>query len=101
MSKNKKIDEIILAIPSASSATKSEIVSICKETSCKLKTLPSMDKVIQGKFNMSKLRDVSIEDLLGREEVKLDDSCINKYIKDKVVLVTGGGDLLGQNFVDK
>ncbi|MCR1972767.1 polysaccharide biosynthesis protein, partial [Clostridium sporogenes] len=95
ISKNKKIDEIILAIPSASSLTKSEIVSICKETSCKLKTLPSMDKVIQGKFNMSKLRDVSIEDLLGREEVKLDDSGINKYIKDKVVLVTGGGGSIG------
>ncbi|NFS08156.1 polysaccharide biosynthesis protein [Clostridium botulinum] len=95
ISKNKKIDEIILAIPSASSSTKSEIVSICKETSCKLKTLPSMDKVIQGKFNMSKLRDVSIEDLLGREEVKLDDSGINKYIKDKVVLVTGGGGSIG------
>ncbi len=95
MSKNKKIDEIILAIPSASSATKSEIVSICKETSCKLKTLPSMDKVIQGKFNISKLRDVSIEDLLGRDEVKLDDSGINKYINDKVVLVTGGGGSIG------
>ncbi|MCW6083933.1 polysaccharide biosynthesis protein, partial [Clostridium botulinum] len=95
ISKNKKIDEIILAIPSASPSIKSEIVSICKETSCKLKTLPSMDKIIQGKFNMSKLRDVSIEDLLGREEVKLDDSCINKYIKDKVVLVTGGGGSIG------
>ncbi len=54
-----------------------------------------MDKVIQGKFNMSKLRDVSIEDLLGREEVKLDDSGINRYIKDKVVLVTGGGGSIG------
>lgn len=95
ITKESNIDEIILAIPSVDSKRKSEIISICKESKCKLRTLPSMDEIIDGKFNMSKIRDVSIDDLLGREEIKLDNSNINSYIKDKVVLVTGAGGSIG------
>lgn len=95
VTKENNIDEIILAIPSVDSKRKSQIISICKESKCKLRTLPSMDEIIDGKFNMSKIRDVNIDDLLGREEIKLDNSNINSYIKDKVVLVTGAGGSIG------
>lgn len=95
VTRENNIDEIILAIPSVDSKRKSQIISICKESKCKLRTLPSMDEIIDGKFNMSKIRDVNIDDLLGREEIKLDNSNINSYIKEKVVLVTGAGGSIG------
>jgi FlaA1/EpsC-like NDP-sugar epimerase len=89
------IEELILAIPSVEYQIRKTILGICKETKCKLKTIPGIYEIIDGKVNISKLRDVSIEDLLGRDEVKLDNSNINKYIKDKVVMVTGGGGSIG------
>ncbi|CDI50452.1 polysaccharide biosynthesis protein [Clostridium tetani] len=95
ISEEKKIEEIILAIPSVDAATKREIINICKNTKAKLKTLPGIYEIIDGKVSISKIRDVSIEDLLGREEVKLNNDNINKYIKEKVVLVTGGGGSIG------
>ena len=93
-SKN-NINEIMLAIPSADSMTKKQIINICKDTNCRLKTLPGIYEIIDGKVSISKLRDVSIEDLLGREEVKLDNDNINDFIKGKVILVTGGGGSIG------
>lgn len=93
-SKN-NVSEIILAIPSADSIIKREIISTCKDTKCKLKTLPGIYEIIDGKVNISKLRDVSIEDLLGREQVKLNNDNINKYINGKVIMVTGGGGSIG------
>lgn len=95
ISEEKEIEEIILAIPSVEVTTKREIINICKNTKAKLKTLPGIYEIIDGKVSISKIRDVSIEDLLGREEVKLNNNDINKYIKDKVVLVTGGGGSIG------
>lgn len=91
----KNVEEIILAIPSADLQTKRDIVNICKNTNCKLKTIPGLYEIIDGKVNITKLRDVNIEDLLGREEVKLNSENINKYIKDKAILVTGGGGSIG------
>ncbi len=91
----KGVEEIILAIPSAELKTKREIINICKNTKCKLKTLPGIYEIIDGKVNISKLRDVNIEDLLGRDEVKLNNENINKYIKGKTILVTGGGGSIG------
>lgn len=91
----KNVEEIILAIPSADLQTKRDIVNICKNTDCKLKTIPGLYEIIDGKVNITKLRDVNIEDLLGREEVKLNSENINKYIKDKAILVTGGGGSIG------
>jgi FlaA1/EpsC-like NDP-sugar epimerase len=90
-----KVEEIILAIPSTDLDTKKQIINICKDTECKLKTLPGIYEMIDGNMNFSKLRDVNIEDLLGREEVKLNSENINKYIKDKTILVTGGGGSIG------
>ena len=93
--KDKSIEEIIIAMPSADIKTKRKIINICKTTKCKLKTLPGIYEMIDGNVNMSKIRDVNIEDLLGREEVKLNNENINKYIKGKVILVTGGGGSIG------
>jgi len=92
---DKNVDEIIIAIPSAELEDKKEIFNLCKMTNCKLKTLPGVYEIIDEKVNISKLRDVSIEDLLGREPVKLNSDNINKYIKNKTILITGGGGSIG------
>ena len=88
---NYHIDEIVIAIPSASKRDISEIIDICKETKCKLKILPGMYELIDGQVTIKKIRDVEIGDLLGREEVKLDLESISTYLTNRVVLVTGGG----------
>jgi FlaA1/EpsC-like NDP-sugar epimerase len=89
------VEEIILSIPSVDLQTQKNILNICKQTKCKLKTVPGIYELLDDKVNISKIRDVNIEDLLGREPVKLDIENISKYIKDKVVLVTGGGGSIG------
>ena len=89
------IDEIIIAIPSANRATMRELVEICKETNCKLRTLPGIYQLVNGEVNVSKLRDVDVEDLLGRDPIKVDMESIYNYVKGKVILVTGGGGSIG------
>ena len=89
------VDEIIYAIPSASKKDKTEILNICKETSCTLKTLPGMYQIISGEVELKNIRKVEIEDLLGRDPISVDLEHITNYIKDKVVLVTGGGGSIG------
>lgn len=90
-----KIDQIIIAMPSAKGSDMRSILDICKETECELKTLPGVFQLINGEVNVSKLRPVSIEDLLGREEVKVNLDEIMGYVSDKVVMVTGGGGSIG------
>ena len=89
------IDEIIVAMPSASRATISEILDICKETNCKLRSLPGMYQLVNGEVSVAKLRDVEVEDLLGRDPIEVDLDSILGYVKDKVILVTGGGGSIG------
>ena len=89
------IDEIIFAIPSANTKTKKEILDICKETGCKLRTLPGMYQLINGDVSVAKLKEVEIEDLLGREPIQINTEEVLNYVKDKVVLVTGGGGSIG------
>lgn len=89
------IDEIFIAIPSANRATMKELVEICKETSCKLRTLPGLYQLVNGEVNVSKLRDVDVEDLLGRDPIKVDMESILNYVKDKTIMVTGGGGSIG------
>ncbi len=89
------IDEIIVAMPSISRAEMSAILDICKETSCKLRSLPGMYQLVNGEVSISKLRDVEVEDLLGRDPIEVDLDSILGYVKGKKVLVTGGGGSIG------
>ena len=89
------IDEIIFAIPSANTQVRKEILDICKETGCKMRTLPGMYQLINGDVSVAKLKEVEIEDLLGREPIRINTEEVLNYVKDKVVLVTGGGGSIG------
>lgn len=90
-----EVDEIMIALPSASAAEIKEIVNICKETGCELKRLPGMYQLVNGEVSISKLKDVDVNDLLGREPVRVDLNSIMGYVSEKVVLVTGGGGSIG------
>ena len=89
------VDEIIIAIPSASRQQLKPILEICKETGCRLRILPGMYQLINGDVNVSKLREVQIEDLLGRDPIEVNVDEIIGYVRNKVVLVTGGGGSIG------
>ena len=89
------VDEIIVAMPSASRAEIRNILEICKDTNCKLRSLPGMYQLVNGEVNVSKLRDVEVEDLLGRDPISVDMDSILGYVQGKVVLVTGGGGSIG------
>lgn len=89
------IDQIIIALPSVPKHVIRDIINICKETDCKLRTLPGMYQLVNGEVNVSKIRDVDVEDLLGRDPIKVDLNSILEYVKDKVILVTGGGGSIG------
>ncbi|MBE6754049.1 MAG: polysaccharide biosynthesis protein [Ruminococcaceae bacterium] len=89
------VDEIIFAVPSASSADRTAILNICKNTGCQLKTLPGVYQIVQGKISMSDVRKVDIEDLLGRDPVDINVESVMSYVRDKVILVTGGGGSIG------
>ena len=89
------VDEIIFAIPSANTHVKKEILDICKETGCKMRTLPGMYQLINGDVSVAKLKEVEIEDLLGRDPIEINTEEVLNYVKDKVILVTGGGGSIG------
>lgn len=89
------IDEIIVAMPSISRSELRKILEICKETSCKLRSLPGMYQLVNGEVNVSKLRDIEVEDLLGRDPISVDIDSILGYVQNKTVLVTGGGGSIG------
>jgi FlaA1/EpsC-like NDP-sugar epimerase len=90
-----QIDKIYLAIPSASAATRRDILDICKETGCEMKNLPGMYQFVLGQVKVAAMKDVAVEDLLGRDPVKVDLREIFSFIAGKVVLVTGGGGSIG------
>lgn len=93
--KRLNIEEIIIAIPSATNMQRREIIEICRETKCKLRILPSILQLANGEVSVSRLRNVQIEDLLGRDSVKVDLSDIMGYVNGNVILVTGGGGSIG------
>ena len=89
------VDEIILAIANVDKVRKAQIIEKCKETKCKLKTIPGIYEIIDGKVDIKKIRDVDIEDLLGREPIKVNMKEMSDYIEERTVLVTGGGGSIG------
>ena len=89
------IDVILVAIPSVEEVEKREILRICNETGCEVKVLPGIYQLVSGKVTMSTMKDIQIEDLLGRDPVKIFSNETFDYLNDKVVLVTGGGGSIG------
>ncbi|MFJ7952317.1 polysaccharide biosynthesis protein [Lysinibacillus sp. NPDC096418] len=93
--KDEQIDEIIIAIPSLGKFGIQSIYDRCVETNVKVKTMPKIEDVMTGKVSVNDMKEVNIEDLLGRDEVKLDMIAISKKITDKTILVTGAGGSIG------
>ena len=93
--KEYEIDEIYLAVPSASPEQRRDILNICKETGCKLKNLPGMYQFMEGKISVGAMQDVAVEDLLGREPIRVNMDEIFLHLRDKTILVTGGGGSIG------
>lgn len=89
------IDTIMLTMPSASAKNKRDILNICKETHCELKSLPGIYQLANGEVLLSKMKSVAIEDLLGRDQIKVDMAEIFNQLKGKTILVTGGGGSIG------
>lgn len=89
------VDKVFIAIPSANGEEVKKIVNYCKQTKAEIKILPKMDHLLSNQVEISLLRNLKIEDLLGREQVTLDTAHLNAMIKDKIVLVTGAGGSIG------
>lgn len=89
------VEEIILTMPSVPNACRKEILEICQETDCKVKMLPGLYQIANENLNINSIRDIEIEDLLGRDIVNVDISDIRNYVEGRVVLVTGGGGSIG------
>lgn len=90
-----EIDEIYIAIPSITGLERKGIIDICSKTNCKIKVLPGMYKILNDDVSVSALRNVEIEDLLGRDQIKINTEEIMDYVNNKVIMVTGGGGSIG------
>lgn len=95
LAKKHEIDRIVIAMPSADPKEISKIIMICEGTKCKIQTLPGIFQLVGEKVLVKKIRDVQIEDLLGRDQIKVNLTEITSYLKDQVILVTGGGGSIG------
>lgn len=93
--KKYNIEQIFVAIPSASAEDKRDVLNICKETGCELKNLPGIYQMMSGSIGVGDMKDVAVEDLLGRDPIKVDMENIYRYISGKTILVTGGGGSIG------
>ena len=90
-----RIDKIFLAVPSATAEQRRDILDICKETKCELKNLPGVYEFVTGNVTAKSMKDVAVEDLLGRDPIKVNMDEIYQFIADKVIMVTGGGGSIG------
>lgn len=93
--KKYEIDKIIFAIPSADAKSRKEILEICKDTAVKTQTVPGLYQLLDGKVKVSRLRDIDLNDLLGREPIRINSEEVHKMIEKKIVMVTGGGGSIG------
>ena len=91
----KDIEEIAIALPSASPKQLRNVIQVCQGTKVRFRTVPSITDIASGKFRVSQIRDVDINDLLGREAVQLNPDEIQEFLTDKVILVTGAGGSIG------
>ena len=89
------VDELLIAMPSATQSEMRRVVELCQGTELRFKTLPAIEDIIAGRATVSEIRDVDINDLLGREPVKLDEDLIGPFIQARVVMVTGAGGSIG------
>ena len=95
IAESQRVDEIIIAMPTVSAMETKKILDICKQTGCELKRLPGMYQLVNGDVSISKLKDVDVNDLLGRDPIEVDLDSIMGYVSGKVVMVTGGGGSIG------
>jgi len=93
--KNYEVDEIIFSIANIENKRKKEIIKLCKSCKCVVKTIPGIYEIIEGKVDIKNIRDVEIEDLLGREPININTKEISNYLENKTILVTGGGGSIG------
>lgn len=89
------IDQILIAMPSASAEERKRILDICKTTGCEMMIIPGIYQIIRGDVSVSQLKHVDVNDLLGREPIEVDIDSIMGYVKDKVIMVTGAGGSIG------
>lgn len=95
IAREQEVDEIIIALPTATAQQMKEILNVCKETGCELKRLPGIYQLVNGEVSVAKLKDVDVNDLLGRDPITVDLDSIMGYVSGKVVMVTGGGGSIG------
>lgn len=95
MVKKYEVDEIYIALPSVSINQRRELMNICNDTGCKIKILPGIYQLMNGEVKVSKLRNVEIEDLLGRDPISVNMNQIASYVENRTVMVTGGGGSIG------
>ncbi|MDB1941306.1 nucleoside-diphosphate sugar epimerase/dehydratase [Clostridium tertium] len=95
IAKEKEIDLIVIAIPTLDTKNKNEIIEICTKARCKIQIIPGIYEILTGEASVSRIKDVELEDLLGREQVSLDGECIKNYINSNNIIVTGGGGSIG------
>lgn len=95
IARENNVDEIIFSIANIPRERKVEILDYCNETKCKIKTIPGIYEIIDGKVDIKKIRNVEIEDLLGRDAIQMDLGEISEYLENKTILVTGGGGSIG------
>ena len=93
------IDDVIIAIPSASATQRQEIINVCKQAACSLHILPSVAQIVAGTARLEQLKQVDVNELLGRDAIKIDDVEINEFLHGKTVLVTGGGGSIGSELI--
>ncbi len=89
------IDEILIAVPSATETKMQRLVSLCERAALRFKTLPALQDIITGRVSIRQFRDVCLEDLLGRDPVEIDLETVSKQIEGRVVLVTGSAGTIG------